>query len=197
MIKLPTTVKPSANLSEINLLSFSVAMAPKITVPKASKSSDKVKTCSILDVQGFLSHFNDSKEVKRVVKAFSDCEILNFLSFNYRAVHKEVVLEFYLNARITNERKIISTVASKSVEITIETIRDAYELSPATNVDVRNHAYSEKEFWGVIKNPAHSTEDMLVKSKKKDLLSPFCERIMDILYKCLDCKVATMDVVSA
>lgn len=34
---------------------------------------------------------------------------------------------------------------------------------------------------------------MLVKGKKKDLLSSFYEKVLDILYKCLDSRVAVMD----
>lgn len=35
-----------------------------------------------------------------------------------------------------------------------------------------------------------------MKGKKKDLLSPFFERILDIIYKCLDSRVAAMDDVN-
>lgn len=36
------------------------SMFPKATIPKASKPSDKIKAGSILDMQGFLSQFNNS-----------------------------------------------------------------------------------------------------------------------------------------
>lgn len=54
-----------------------------------------------------------------------------------------------------------------------------------------------KDFWAIIKNPSIDAMDMPMKGKKKDLLSPFYERILDILYKCLDSRVAAMDDVNA
>lgn len=38
---------------------------------------------------------------------------------------------------------------------------------------------------------------MLIKGKKKDLLSPFYEKVLDIVYKCLDSRVAAMDDLNA
>lgn len=87
------------------------------------------------------------------------------------------MFEWYLNTRITEGSKIISTVGGKKVEITAETIRAAYELPLATDVEVRSHVYDEKEFWSIIKNHSHSVEDIPTKGKTKDLLSPFYERV--------------------
>lgn len=107
------------------------------------------------------------------------------------------MLESYLKARMAEGKKIVSQVAGKDVEISAETIWVAYELPPATKVEVRNHAYNEKEFWAVIKNPSNSTEDMPAKGKKKDLLSLFYEHILDILYKCLESRVVVVDDVNS
>lgn len=71
-------------------------MAPKASVPKSDKALDKIKIGSILDVQGFLSRFNHSEEVKKVIKAFTDCTNLIFPSFGYSFVNKEEVLELVL-----------------------------------------------------------------------------------------------------
>lgn len=83
------------------------------------------------------------------------------------------------------------------MEISTKTIRAAYELPPAMDVDVRSHAYNEKELWAVIKNLSNSDVDMPAKGKKKDLLYPFDERILDILYKCLESRVTTVDDVNS
>lgn len=88
-------------------------MAPKVAIPKAPKRTDKIITGLILDVQGFLAHFNNSEDAKKIVKAFTNSGILNFLSFNYTSVNKDAILEFYLKAKIAEGRKIISKVAGK------------------------------------------------------------------------------------
>lgn len=49
----------------------------------------------------------------------------------------------------------------------------------------------------MIKNSSNAVDDMPSKGKKKDLLSPFYERILDILYKCLESRVAVVDDVNA
>lgn len=38
----------------------------------------------------------------------------------------------------------------------------------------------------MVKHPSNSATDMPSKGKKKNLLSPFYERVLDILFKCLD-----------
>lgn len=86
---------------------------------------------------------------------------------------------------MAERRKIVTQVAGKEIEVSANTIRTAYELPPVTEVEVRSHAYNEKEFRGVIKNSSNAVEDMPFEGKKKVLLSPFYERILDILYKCL------------
>lgn len=68
------------------------------------------------------------------------------------------------------------------MEINAENIRAAFQLPPATEVEVRNHTYNEKEFWEVIKNTSNYAENMPSKGKKKDFLSPFYERLLDFLY---------------
>lgn len=161
------------------------------------KPPDKVKTGYTLDTQGFLAHFNNSEDAKKVVKAFEDSRILRFMTFNYKSVHKEEVLEFYLNARMIEERKVVSKVASMNFEVIAKSIRAAFEFPPAIEAVVRSHAYNEKDLWATIKNSSNSAEDMPVKGKKKDLLSPLKEHLLDIIYKCLESRVAVMDYVNA
>lgn len=82
------------------------------------------------------------------------------------------------------------------VEIIVEVICAAFQLPLATEIEVRSHTYNVKEFWGVIKNASISAENMPSKGKKKDLLSPLYERVLDILYKCLESRVAAVDDVN-
>lgn len=126
----------------------------------ALKPSDKVKTGSILDIQGFLSFFNNLEDANKVMKAFEDCGIIRFLSFNYQNVHKDEMLVFYLKPWLAEGRKIISNVKGKDVEIITDVNRTTFDLPPTTEVEVCSHTYNENEFWAVIKNPANSAEDM-------------------------------------
>lgn len=121
-------------------------MAPKVFVPKALKPVDKVKNGSILDVQGFLAFYNNSKDAKKVVKAFEESRILQFLTFNYKSVYKEEVLEFHLNARMGEGKRITSRVAGQDVEICADSIYEAFEFPQATEANIRSHVYNVKNF---------------------------------------------------
>lgn len=83
------------------------------------------------------------------------------------------------------------------MEITADSIRATYELPLATEVEVCSHTFNENEFWTQIKSSTQTSEHMHVKGKKNDLLSPFYERVLDIIYKCLESRVAVIDDVSA
>lgn len=66
-----------------------------------------------------------------MVKVFTNWCILRFLSFNYQAVHKEEVLEFYMKAHLTEGRKIVSRVAGEDVMIDVETILGCVWIAPS------------------------------------------------------------------
>lgn len=82
------------------------------------------------------------------------------------------------------------------MEITTDTIIATYELLPATEVE-SNRSFKEKTFWAQIKNSPWTAKHMPVKGKKKELLSPFYERVLDIIYECLKSMVAAIDDVNA
>lgn len=173
MIKLFLLQLPSSNSDSFHnstLFSLSISIAPKGDVSKSPKPLDMVKTGSILDVQGFLNHLNNSEEAKKVIKAFRDCGIPRFLSFGYQSVNKEEVLEFYLKARLAEGRKIISSVAGRDVEITADVIRAAYELPPTTEVEVHNHA-SMKMIYGQLSKTYRMLQLMCLQKLKRKIYS--------------------------
>lgn len=71
------------------------------------------------------------------------------------------------------------------MKIFAETIRTAYELLAAIYIEVRSHTFNEKDFWAKIKHPSQSAENVPIKGKTKDLLSPLYERTLDVVYKCM------------
>lgn len=77
------TVKLANKISRNSIL---FAMAPKASIPRVPKLADKVKMGSTLNVESFLKLYNNSDEAKKVIKAFTDCVLLRFISFDYQSV---------------------------------------------------------------------------------------------------------------
>lgn len=71
------------------------------------------------------------------------------------------------------------------------------EIVSATDVEVRSNTFNMKDFWAVVRNEAQSEKNVIFKGKKKDLLKPVFEHTLDIVYKCLESRVAGVDDVNA
>lgn len=71
-------------------------MARKAQSSKVPKPSGRVKIGSILN---FKKHGN-SEEEKKIIQPFKDYGLMKCLTFDYQAVQKEEVLEWYLIAKI-------------------------------------------------------------------------------------------------
>lgn len=113
------------------------------------------------------------------------------MTFDYGKVHKKEFIELYLKENFGNDH-ITSKVGENDVIITVEDIHTTFELPPTSNLDVSIHTFNKKIFWDEIMNegaPAY----VKFSRKKKILLKPIWERAIDIVYKCLESKVASVD----
>ncbi|VFQ84247.1 unnamed protein product [Cuscuta campestris] len=165
-------------------------MAPK----GPNKVTDRIKTGCILDPEGFLKQHQHSDVARKIIDAFQDCGLMKFLAFPYSSVQKEEVLEWYLHAKVEADY-ISSTVGEKPVTITANDIRVAFALPEATEKDFTSHTFDHETFWAEIKNEKQADE-INFRGKKKDLLNPVFERAIDIIYKCLESRVAGVDDVT-
>lgn len=134
--------------------------------------------------------------VKELVKALKNYRLLKYLTFDYQSVQKDEMLERHLHAKV-EEGKIISYVGGFQVSISAEDICNTYELPLATDVEVRSHTFNEKELWAVIKNDSQSTKKVPLKGKNKDISKPIFECTLDIVYKCLESRVAGVNDVNS
>lgn len=66
----------------------------------------------------------------------------------------------------------------------------------AAEVEVKSHSFNKKTLWALIRSEAQSDDKVIFKGKKKDLLKPIIERTLDIVYKCLESRVAGVDDVN-
>lgn len=66
--------------------------------PKPTQISEKVKSGSIVDFDGFIRHVKNEELPRKILKAFKECGLMNFLFHNYPNTHKKEAIELYLNA---------------------------------------------------------------------------------------------------
>lgn len=161
-------------------------MAPISSPKKVPSNEDIVKTGSILDKERFLWQHDHYETNVKIMKAFVDSGLMKMITFDLENIYKKEVVEFYVNA-ITWNGKIKCTAGEIEVIITTEDIR--------TTFDPLSHNYNEKEFWDEIR---HETTLQYEKfsQKKKILLKPVWEKTVDIIYKCLECKIVGVDEIT-
>lgn len=118
--------------------------------------------------------------------------LLFLVTFDHQKVYKKEVVQLYLNATISGNGLIKSKVGETEITITVEDIREEFRLPATLDLDVSMHSFNQKLFLDEIK---HETTPAFVEfsGKKKVLLKPKWEREIDIIYKCLECKVADVD----
>lgn len=128
------------------------------------------------------------------MKVFEDCKLMFLVTFDHQRVHKSEVVQLYLNATVSVDGSIKSKVSGVEVTITVEDIREEFRLKEASDLDVSSHAFNQKIFWDEIRRgPATAYVKF---NKKNELLKPEWEREIDIIYKCLESKVAGVDEIT-
>lgn len=129
------------------------------------------------------------------MKAFKEAKLMGLVTFDHRRIYKKEVVQFYLNATISSDGSIKSKVGDVDVTITIKDIREEFDLEEASNLDVTSHAFNQKKFWDEIQKD-DVAQYVKFSGKKKDLLKAEWERAIDIVYKCLESKVARIDEIT-
>lgn len=69
-------------------------------------------------------------------------------------------------------------------------------MKERSDLDVSSHAFDQKEFWNKIKKDEEA-EIVKFSGKKKEFLKPAWERAIDIIYKCLESKVVSVDDITS
>lgn len=85
-----------------------------------------------------------------------------------------------MNAVVAEDGTIKSRVGEGEVAITVEDIRQEFELPETSNLDVSSHSFNKKLLWDEIKSESTPTYVKFSRKKKN-------------LYKCLECKIAGVD----
>lgn len=135
---------------------------------------------------------DNSETTKKIIKAFEDAKLLRLITFDHKKVHINKVIEFYLNAVILGDGTIKSTINEVEVIISAEDIQEAFDMDEASNLDVSSHTFNHKQFWDEIRKYPNA-QIVKFSGKKKELLQEVWERNIDIIYKCIESKVAGMD----
>lgn len=68
-------------------------------------------------------------------------------------------------------------------------------IPEASDLDVSSHNFNQKALWDEIKSEGAATY-VNFSGKKKALIKPVWERAMDIVCKCLECKITSVDEVT-
>lgn len=155
-------------------------MAPK-SLKKVINNEDRVKTGSILNKDGFLQQYNNLETTKKIIKAFTNNGLLKFVTFEFGWVHEKEIVEFYLNARMGNDQ-ITSKVNGEEVIINGEDIRSALVIPHTLELVVSTHTFNQMNFLEEICGDNAPTY-VKFSGKKKTLLKPIRERVIDIVYK--------------
>lgn len=113
----------------------------------------------------------------------------SYIFHGYPKVHRAKAFEWYLNSREEGE-EIISTIGGVEVRITVEDIKTTYGLLAIVENDISSHVFNEEEMWAKIQGLQWITFNKM-SSKKYPLKTEF-ERILDIIYKCIDIRVSRM-----
>lgn len=169
-------------------------MAPR--APKVPTNEDRMKTGCILDQESYLRQHGHSETTKRIVTTFRKAKLLHFVTFNYPRVHKAEVVEFYLNATVSDEGFIKYRVGEVDVTISVEDIRGTFNLLEASNLNPSSISFNQEDFWKKIRKDT-APEFVKFFGKKKNLLKVEWERAIDILYRCIECKVPKVDDITS
>lgn len=83
------------------------------------------------------------------------------------------------------------------MDVTIMTkdIWEDFDLKEESDLDVTSHAFDQKKFWDEVKKD-EVAKYVKFGGKIKDLLKPEWERVIDIVYKSLERKVAGVDEIT-
>nr|GMD06183.1 dystroglycan-like [Ipomoea batatas] len=84
----------------------------------------------------------------------------------------------------------LCTYSFTGVEIRPSDIKEVFEL-PESTLDIDNHAFNHQDFWNIIRGVS-MPEQPKFSGFKRDLKPEF-EMLIDILYKCVDCKTGSLD----
>lgn len=115
--------------------------------------------------------------------------------FDHKKAYKNDVVQFYLNATISGDGSIKLKIGETKITITVEDIKEEFKFLASSDLDVSSHSFNQKMFWDETK---HESAPTFVKfsGKKKVLLKPDWERAIEIIYKCLECKVDGVDEIT-
>nr|GLL47915.1 uncharacterized protein LOC109192376 [Ipomoea trifida] len=165
------------------------------TKKRKESAMDRLKVLpgSTLDVQGFLAQAPDPALAQEIVDALRACGLFDLCTFQVEGYYPRDVAEFYEKG--TSQGSVfISRVNGQYVQITESDIRREFNL-PESNLTVDNHAFNLRDFWNRIRGEGTSEEPKSTNIKKTILKRNF-EMLVDILYKCIDGRIGSLDDVS-
>nr|GMC89011.1 uncharacterized membrane protein YMR155W-like [Ipomoea batatas] len=104
------------------------------------------------------------------------------------------VAKFY-DKGTTKGSVLISKVNGQYVEIIESNIRMEFNL-PESHLTADTHAFNLRDFWNSIRGGEGTSEEHKLTRIKKTILKRNFEILVDILYKCVDCRIGALDDVS-
>nr|GLL35860.1 uncharacterized protein LOC109192376 [Ipomoea trifida] len=160
-----------------------------VPIPDLSVLGKQVISGQVLSLQDFHKVAEDKALGNQIIQALEKTGLLKLCTYSFTGIFDEDAAEFYLNSSVKNGF-ISSTVNGVGVEIRPSDIKEVFEL-PESTLDIDNHAFNHQDFWNIIRGVS-MPEQPKFSGFKRDLKPEF-EMLIDILYKCVDCKTGSLD----
>lgn len=87
-------------------------------------------------------HCTNEELVRKIIKAFEDCDLMGYFCHDYSSTYRREVFLFYLNAREENGTTL-SRVTRVDMFITTKDIRSKYGFLATTNLDFSSHSFNQ------------------------------------------------------